>query len=44
VVCGLGLTIATFDPRSLFKSVDLPALGGPTIAIKPERKLFLSII
>ena len=36
--------MATLVLRSLFNSVDFPALGGPTIAIKPERKLFFPIL
>src|SRR3990172_2142281 len=37
VVCGLGLTMATFSPRIWFSNVDLPTLGRPTIAMVPER-------
>src|SRR3546814_9203023 len=36
VVCTLGLTIATFCPTSALVSVDLPALGAPTIATTPQ--------
>src|ERR1700678_3519964 len=36
VVCGFGETIATFWPTSVFTRVDLPALGRPTIATKPD--------
>jgi hypothetical protein len=32
----LGVTMASFSPRMVFKRVDLPTLGGPTIATKPE--------
>jgi hypothetical protein len=38
VVCGLGVTMASFSPTSLFSSVDLPALGRPMMETKPERK------
>jgi hypothetical protein len=31
--------MATFVPSKRFKRVDLPTFGGPTIAMKPERKL-----
>src|SRR5512136_933133 len=41
VVCGLGETIATFFPRMRLRSVDLPTLGGPTIAMKPDRKVIV---
>src|SRR4051812_26196487 len=37
VVCALGLTIATFWPTSALTSVDLPAFGAPTIAMRPQR-------
>src|SRR3546814_12426514 len=37
VVCALGLTIATFWPTSALTRVDLPALGAPTTATKPQR-------
>src|SRR3990172_10163931 len=37
VVCGLGLTMATFSPRIWFSNVDLPTFGRPTMAIVPER-------
>src|SRR5690242_4241105 len=36
VVCALGLTIATFCPTSALTSVDLPALGAPTTATRPQ--------
>src|SRR3546814_18336688 len=36
VVCALGLTIATFWPTSALTSVDLPALGAPTTATRPQ--------
>src|ERR1700722_6341809 len=36
VVCGLGETMATFWPTRVLTSVDLPALGRPTIATKPD--------
>src|SRR5258707_10549923 len=39
VVCGLDVTIAIFCPTRLFSSVDFPALGRPTMATKPARKL-----
>src|SRR5260370_18555939 len=39
VVCGLDVTIAIFCPTRLFRSVDFPALGRPTMATKPARKL-----
>src|ERR1041385_2236681 len=38
VVCGLGLTIASFSPTSAFNRVDFPALGRPRMHTKPERK------
>src|SRR5436190_2880453 len=38
VVCGLGLTIASFSPARAFSSVDLPALGRPRMQTYPERK------
>ena len=37
VVCTLGLTMATFDPTRALVSVDLPALGAPMMAQKPQR-------
>ena len=37
VVCTLGDTIETFEPTSALTSVDLPALGAPTMAAKPAR-------
>ena len=37
VVCGRFETIATFSPTSAFSSVDLPTLGRPASATKPER-------
>src|SRR5271170_3839476 len=36
VVCTLGVTIETLDPTMLLSRVDLPALGAPTIATKPQ--------
>src|SRR5271170_1922610 len=36
VVCGLGETMATLRPTSLLTSVDLPALGRPTMATNPD--------
>jgi hypothetical protein len=36
VVCGLSETIAIFSPISRLSSVDLPALGRPTIDTKPD--------
>src|SRR6266436_2495939 len=46
VVCGLDVTMAIFCPTRWFSSVDFPALGRPTMAAKPARKLpfFGSII
>ena len=37
VVCTLWLTIETLDPTSRLTSVDLPALGAPMMATKPQR-------
>src|SRR5205807_171822 len=37
VVCTLGVTIATLLPTSALISVDLPALGAPISATKPQR-------
>src|SRR3954447_18615446 len=37
VVCGLSETIATFWPTIALTSVDLPTLGRPASATKPER-------
>jgi hypothetical protein len=37
VVCTLWVTIDTLAPTSWFRSVDLPALGAPISATKPER-------
>src|SRR5690606_35623032 len=37
VVCGLGVMGATFTPSIVLRRVDLPTLGLPTIATKPER-------
>ena len=37
VVCGRGLTMAIFWPSSRLSRVDLPALGGPTMATTPDR-------
>ena len=39
VVCGWSLTMLTLRPTSAFTSVDLPTLGRPNTATKPERKL-----
>src|SRR6266851_5132342 len=39
VVCGLDVTMAIFCPTRWFSSVDFPALGRPTMAAKPARKL-----
>src|ERR1700751_2058049 len=36
VVCGFGETMATLRPTRVLTSVDLPALGRPTIATKPD--------
>ena len=38
VVCTLGVTIATLVPTSALISVDLPALGAPISAMKPQRR------
>jgi len=35
----LGDVMAIFCPSNLFKRVDLPTLGVPIIAIKPDKKL-----
>ncbi|KAF5048778.1 hypothetical protein DSECCO2_446530 [anaerobic digester metagenome] len=35
VVWGLGETMAIFSPRTAFRKVDFPALGGPMRAMKP---------
>ena len=35
VVCGLGVTMASFSPTMRFSSVDLPTLGRPKIATVP---------
>ena len=37
VVCTLGLTMATLEPTSALTRVDLPALGAPMMAQKPQR-------
>ena len=37
VVCTLRLTIETLAPTSALISVDLPALGAPISAMKPQR-------
>ena len=37
VVCTLWLTIETLVPTSALTSVDLPALGAPMTAMKPQR-------
>ena len=37
VVCTLWLTIETLAPTSALTSVDLPALGAPMTAMKPQR-------
>ena len=39
VVCGLSDTIATLWPTIELTSVDLPTLGRPASATKPERVL-----
>src|SRR5580704_3290942 len=36
VVCGVGETMATVRPTRVLTRVDLPALGRPTIATKPD--------
>ena len=38
VVCTFGVTIETFEPTSALTSVDLPALGAPMTATKPQRE------
>ncbi len=37
VVCALGVTMESLAPVRRFSSVDLPALGAPTMATKPQR-------
>src|SRR5262249_45056373 len=37
VVCGFGVTMATFVPTRAFRSVDFPTLGRPTMATVPAR-------
>src|SRR6185437_10004632 len=37
VVCTLRETMVTFEPTSAFTSVDLPTLGAPIRATKPQR-------
>ena len=37
VVWALCVTMETFAPTSAFTSVDLPALGAPMTAAKPQR-------
>ncbi len=37
VVCDLREVMDTFCPTSAFISVDLPTLGLPTMAIRPQR-------
>ena len=37
VVCTLWLTIEILAPTSAFTNVDLPALGAPMTAMKPQR-------
>ncbi len=39
VVCGLSDTIATLWPTIALTSVDLPTLGRPASATKPDRAL-----
>src|SRR5215468_829447 len=36
VVCGFGVTMASFSPTSAFNRVLLPALGRPMMETKPE--------
>src|SRR5205823_5415436 len=43
VVCGLGVTIASFVPMITLSNVDLPTLGAPMIVTKPERKAAISM-
>src|SRR5439155_23939618 len=38
VVCTLRLTMLTLEPTSALVSVDLPALGAPISAMKPQRR------
>ena len=35
VVCGLGVTMASFSPTMALSSVDLPTLGRPKMATVP---------
>ena len=44
VVCGLRDVIETFAPTSRLSSVDLPTLGRPTIATRPQRKACVPLI
>src|SRR5262245_43640379 len=44
VVCGLSVTMLSFSPTSAFSRVDLPTLGRPTIATKPQRPAAVSIL
>ncbi len=37
VVCGLGVTMASFSPTIRLSSVDLPTLGRPRMATVPAR-------
>jgi hypothetical protein len=39
VVCGLSEIMAAFEPIRVFISVDLPTLGLPSKATKPERNI-----
>jgi len=36
VVCGFSEVMEIFWPMMAFKNVDLPTLGGPAMAIKPD--------
>ena len=44
VVCGLGVTIESFEPTMRFISVDLPTLGSPASAIYPALKPAVSVM
>src|SRR5690242_15839344 len=44
VVCGLGVTMASFSPHILLSNVDLPTLGRPTSAQNPARGMGPSFI
>src|SRR5215467_10279558 len=44
VVCTLRETMVTLEPTSALTSVDLPTLGAPISATKPQRVLAVSLI